>query len=68
MICLILEKTSPCLHADDTRMHSSSHDYDTLVENLNMDLAIIQKWLAKSKLKFHAKKSKIYVFLGHCII
>ena len=39
----ILEKTTPCLYADDTQIYSSSHDYDTLVENLNMDLANIQK-------------------------
>ena len=49
----ILEKTTPCLYADDTQIYSSSHDYDTLVENLNMDLANIQKWLAKNKLKSH---------------
>ena len=33
----VLEKTTPCLYADDTQIHSSSHDYDTLVKNLNMD-------------------------------
>ena len=38
----ILEKTTSCLYADDT-LHSSSHDYDTLVDNLNIDLANIQK-------------------------
>ena len=51
----ILERTTPCLYADDTQIHSSSHDYDTLVENLNMDLANIKKWLAKNKLKSHLK-------------
>ena len=59
----ILEKTTPCLYADDTQIYSSSHDYDTLVENLNMDLANIQKWLAKNKLKSHAKKTKV-MFIG----
>ena len=58
----ILEKTTPCLYADDTQIYSSSHDYDTLVENLNMDLANIQKWLAKNKLKSHTKKNKSYVY------
>ena len=58
----ILEKTTPGLYADDTQIFSSSHDYDTLVENLNMDLANIQKWLAKNKLKSHAKKNKSYVY------
>ena len=51
----ILERKTPCLYADDTQIHSSSHDYDTLVENLNMDLANIQKWLARNKLKSHLK-------------
>ena len=32
-------------------------------ENLNMDLANIQKWLAKNKLKSHAKKTKV-MFIG----
>ena len=59
----ILEKTTPCLYADDTQIYSSSYDYDTLVENLNMDLANIQKWLAKNKLKSHAKKTKV-MFIG----
>ena len=36
----ILESKTPCLYADDTQIHSSSHDYDTLVENLNMDLQL----------------------------
>ena len=59
----ILEKTTPCLYAYDTQIYSSSHDYDTLGENLNMDLANIQKWLAKNKLKSHAKKTKV-MFIG----
>ena len=44
----ILEKTTPCLYADNTQIHSFLYDYGTLVENLNMDLANIQKWLAKN--------------------
>ena len=63
----ILEKTTPCLYADDTQIYSSSHDYDTLVENLNMDLANIQKWHAKNKLKSLQKKQKLCL-LDHCII
>ena len=59
----ILEKTTPCLYANEAQIHSSSHDYDTLVKNLNMDLANIQKWLAKNKLKSHAKKTKV-MFIG----
>ena len=59
----ILEKTTPCLYADDSQIHSSSHDYDTLVKNLNMDLSNIQKWLAKNKLKSHGKKTKV-MFIG----
>ena len=59
----ILEKTTPCLYANEAQIHSSSHDYNTLVKNLNMDLANIQKWLAKNKLKSHAKKTKV-MFIG----
>ncbi|CAB4016621.1 Hypothetical predicted protein [Paramuricea clavata] len=54
----ILERTTPCLYADDTQISSSSHDYDTLIDNLNMDLSSIHKWLAKNKLKYHRKKQK----------
>ncbi|CAB4026141.1 RNA-directed DNA polymerase from transposon BS [Paramuricea clavata] len=55
----ILERTTPCLYADDTQISSSSHDYDTLIDNLNMDLSSIHKWLAKNKLKYHRKKTKV---------
>ena len=55
----VLEKTTPCLYADDTQIYSSSYDYDTLVQNLNMDLVNIQKWLAKNKLKAHTGKTKV---------
>ena len=53
----ILEKRTPCLYADDTQIHSSS------VQNLNMDLVNIQKWLAKNKLKAHKGKIKV-MFIG----
>ena len=59
----ILERTTPCLYADDTQISSSSHDYDTLIDNLNMDLSNIHKWLAKNKLKYHRKKTKV-MFIG----
>ncbi len=40
------------------------HDYDTLIDNLNMDLSSkIHKWLAKNKLKYHRKKTKV-MFIG----
>ncbi len=54
----ILERTTPCLYADDTQISSSSHDYDTLIDNLNTDLSSIHKWLAKNKLNYHRKKQK----------
>ena len=38
----VLEKTTPCLYADDTQIYSPSYDYDTLVQNLNMDLVNIK--------------------------
>ncbi len=47
----ILERTTPCLYADDTQIISSSHDYDTLIDNLNMDLSNIHKWHAKKQNK-----------------
>ena len=43
----VLEKTTPCLYADDTQIHSSSRDYDTLVENLNMDTSNTPIWRRK---------------------
>ncbi len=59
----ILERTTPCLYADVTQISSSSHDYDALIDNLNMDLSSIHKWLAKNKLKYHRKKTKV-MFIG----
>ncbi len=58
----ILERTTPCLYADDTQIFSSSHNYDTLIDNLNMvDLSNIHKWHANNKLKYHRKKT---MFIG----
>ena len=37
-----LEKSIPCLYEDDTQI-SSSDNYDTLIENLNLDLNNIHK-------------------------
>ncbi|CAB3998829.1 RNA-directed DNA polymerase from transposon BS [Paramuricea clavata] len=59
----ILERTTPCLYTDDTQISSSSHDYDTLIDNLNMDLSSIHKWLAKNKLKYHSQNIKV-MFIG----
>ncbi len=59
----ILERTTPCLYVDDTQISSSSHDYDALIDNLNMDHSNIHKWLAKNKLKYHRKKTKV-MFIG----
>ncbi len=60
----ILERTTPCLYVDDTQISSSSHDYDALIDNLNMDLSNIHtEWLAKNKLKYHRKKTKV-MFIG----
>ena len=59
----VLEKTTPCLYADNTQIYSSSYNYDSFVQNLNMDLVNIQKWLAKNKLKAHTGKTKV-MFIG----
>ena len=55
----ILEKRSPCRYVDDIKIRSSSYHYDTLVQNLNMDLPNVQKWLDKHKLKAHTWKTKV---------
>ena len=59
----VLEKTTPCLCAEDTQIYFSSYNYDTLVQYLNMDLVNSQKWLAKNKLKAHTGKTKV-MFIG----
>ena len=50
-----LEKTTPCLYADDTEIMSSSDNFDTLIENLNYDLNNIQKWLKVAPYCFSSK-------------
>jgi hypothetical protein len=46
-----LEKSIPCLYEDDTQI-SSSDNYDTLIENLNLDLNNIHKgFLIDNKLQ-----------------
>ncbi len=37
-----LKSTTPCVYADDTEIFASSHDYDSLVKNLNNDLKNLQ--------------------------
>ena len=54
-----LKSTTPCLYANDTEIFASSHDYDTLVKNLNDDLKNLHTWLAKNKLQHHPTKTKL---------
>ena len=54
-----LEKSTPFLYADDTKISSFSDNYDTLVENLNCDLHNIHNWLSDNKLQHLLKKCKV---------
>ena len=42
---------------------ASSHDYDSLVKNLNNDLKNLHTWLTKNKLQPHPTKTKL-MFIG----
>ncbi len=55
--------TTPCVYADDTEIFASSHDYDSLVKNLNNDLKNLHTWgrLYESRLAKTAEKSKISI-------
>ena len=53
-----LEKSIPFLYADDTQISSFSDNFDTLVENLNVDLHNIHNRLYDNKLQ-HLKKCKV---------
>jgi hypothetical protein len=57
-----LNKTAPCLYADDTQIFSSSNDYE-LIDKLNSDLKQISEWLASNKPQHHPTKTK-YIIIG----
>ena len=56
-----LQRTTPCLYADDTHIFASSADYRELIDSLNHDLNRISHWLAKNKLQHHPTKTKVII-------
>ena len=54
-----LEKSTPCLYADDTQIFSSAKDCEELNANLNHDLHNASQWLVKNKLHYHSAKTKL---------
>ena len=61
-----LEKSTPCLYADDSQIFSSAKDCTELNAKLNHDLNNVSQWLVKNKLQHHSTKTKlIYVGSNH---
>ena len=58
-----LERSTPCLYADDTEICSFADNFDTLIENLNYDLNNVTQWLSDNRLTHHSGKSKV-MFIG----
>ena len=56
-----LQRTTPCLYADDTQIFASSADYGELIDSLNHDLNRISHWLVKNKLQHHPTKAKVMI-------
>ena len=63
-----LDKTTPCLYADDTQIFSAATDLTELNENLNHDMDKLTEWLNKNKLQYHPTKTKLmYIGSSHNI-
>ena len=63
-----LEKSTPCLYADDTQIFSSAKDCEELNAKLNHDLHNVSQWLVKNKLHHHSAKTKLmYVGSNHSL-
>jgi hypothetical protein len=61
-----LEKSTPCLYADDSQIFSSAKDCVERNANLNHDLNNVSQWLVKNKLQHHSTKTKLmYVGSNH---
>ena len=54
-----LDKSVPCLYADDSQIFSSAKDLVELNANLNHDLNNVSQWLIKNRLQHHSKKNQI---------
>ena len=51
-----LEKSTSCLHANETQIFSSAIDCEELNANLSHDLYNVSQWLFKNKLHHHSAK------------
>ena len=54
-----LEKSIPCLYANDSQIFSSAKDCVELNANLNHDLNNVSQWLVNNKLQQHSTKTKL---------
>ncbi len=58
-----LDKTIPCLYADDTQIFSAATDLAELTEKLNHDMNKLREWLIRNKLQHHPTKTKV-MYIG----
>ena len=58
-----LDKTTPCLYADDTQIFSAAADLIELNENLNHDMDKLTEWLNRNKLQHYPTKTKL-MYIG----
>ena len=58
-----LDKTTPCLYADDTQIFSAAKDLEKLTENINHDMNKLREWLIRNKLHHHPTKTKV-MYIG----
>ena len=58
----ILKGSLVHMFADDTLIYGRGEDSNTVIQNLNMDLARVSEWLSANKLCLNVKKTKSMVF------
>ena len=56
-----LEKSTPCLYADDTQIFSSAKNCEELNAKLNHDLHNVSQWLVKKQTPSSFSKNQINV-------
>ena len=54
-----LEKSTPCIYADDSQIFSFAKDCVEINANLNHDLNNVSQWLVKNKLQHHSTKINV---------
>ena len=59
-----LQAATPNMYADDTSRTCSSTDSDTLLRNINNEMANVAEWMRLNKLRMNADKSEFMV-TGH---